>query len=51
MLIRAGRHVPGILMLGQGWSIGETADDLALIAAAGPLDVYRDRLTFLPIGR
>ncbi len=40
-------HMPGIITLNEHMSIGETIQELLLIASAGIPDDYRDRITYL----
>lgn len=47
--LAAGRHVPGIFILNPKMSLGETADEPALIWAASRPNEYRDQLLYLPI--
>ena len=47
--LAAGRHVPTIFILNDGMSIGQTAEELALISAAVQPDEYADMIRFLPI--
>ena len=44
-----GQHVPGILILNERMSIGETIEELFLIAEEGLPSDYQDRITYLPI--
>lgn len=44
-----GRHVPGILTLNSEMSVGETIDELLLIATASDSSEYRDLITYLPL--
>src|SRR5262245_2253020 len=43
-----GRHVPGIFILNSGMGIGETIDELILVAMASFKDEFQDRITYLP---
>ncbi|MBC8449542.1 MAG: DUF5615 family PIN-like protein [Chloroflexi bacterium] len=45
----AGRHVPGIFILHNKMSLGETVDELALIWLATEPDEYTDLISFLPV--
>lgn len=47
--IAEGRHVPGILILSANLSIGETLDELTLIARAAFDDEYQDQIVNLPL--
>ena len=44
-----GRHVPGILVLSERMSIGETIEELLLIAEEGLPSAYEDCITYLPV--
>ncbi len=44
-----GRHVPGIFILNPKMSIGETIEELILIAEASRDDEYQDCITHLPL--
>ena len=44
-----GHHVPGILILNERMSIGETIEELLLIAEEGIPSAYQDQITFLPV--
>ncbi len=46
-----GHHVPGILILSEHMTVGETINELWLIWATSSGDEYRDTITFLPIGQ
>ena len=45
----AGRHVPGILILNSKLTIGQTIDELTLIAEAAFDEEYRDQIVHLPL--
>lgn len=47
--LAAGRHVPGILILSQNMSVGETVEELALIWGASQEGEYQDRIAYLPV--
>lgn len=47
--LATGRHVPTIFILNDGMSIGQTAEELALISVAMQPDEYADMIRFLPI--
>ena len=49
--LQAGRHVPGILILSNKLALGETAEDLYLIAVASQPEEYADLIRHLPISR
>ena len=42
-------HIPGIITLNAEMSIGETLEELLLIAEVGEPDDFRDRIEYLPI--
>ncbi|MDY7013129.1 MAG: hypothetical protein SVX43_05915 [Cyanobacteriota bacterium] len=44
-----GRHIPGIFILNPKMSIGETIEELILIALASEDYEYRDYITHLPL--
>jgi hypothetical protein len=44
-----GRHVPGIITLNANMSIGDTIEELILIAEVDTGDNYRDCIEYLPI--
>ncbi len=44
-----GRHVAGIFILNAEWSIGETTNELLLIALAAALEEYYDQTIYLPV--
>ena len=44
-----GRHVSGIFILNTEWSIGETTNELLLIALAAAAEEYYDQITYLPV--
>jgi len=44
-----GRHLPGILVMNDKMSIGETVDQLYLIWVASTGDEYLDRMVYLPL--
>lgn len=43
------RHIPGIFILNSNMSIGETIDELILIAECAFEDEYQDQIVYLPI--
>ena len=47
--LAAGRHVPGIFILNPNLTMGQTADELALIWGAATPDEYADQLKYLPV--
>jgi hypothetical protein len=44
-----GLHVPGVLVMNAGMSIGETIDELLLIWGASQEKEYRDRIWYMPL--
>lgn len=44
-----GGHVPGIFILNPSLSIGETLEDLKLVAEVSLEDEYQDRIEYLPL--
>ena len=42
-------HIPGILQLNPNMGIGETLEELVLIAAASLEGEYQDRISYLPL--
>lgn len=44
-----GRHANGILTLSENMSLGETVEELVLIASASKPSEYRDLIFYLPI--
>ncbi|MBC6475981.1 MAG: DUF5615 family PIN-like protein [Hormoscilla sp. GM102CHS1] len=47
--LASGRHVPGIFILNDNLSIGDTIEELIIIALASTVDEYRDRISYIPI--
>jgi hypothetical protein len=47
--LAADRHIPGIIALNPVMSLGDTLDDLWLIATAADEARYRDRIAYLPM--
>jgi hypothetical protein len=47
--IAQGRHIPGIITLNSEMSVGETLEELLLIAEVGDPEDYRDRIEYLPV--
>ncbi len=43
-----GRHIPGIITLNEDMSVGETIEELILIAEPAPSAYYQDRIEYLP---
>ncbi len=44
-----GRHIPGILILNERMNMGETIEELLLIAEEGIPSAYQDCITYLPV--
>ena len=42
--LEAGGHVPGILMVGEDFSVAQLSEDLLLIWGASEAEEWRDRL-------
>lgn len=49
--LAAGRHVPGIITINLSQSIGQTVEELIIIAGASFEDEYQDRIEYLPLTR
>lgn len=49
--LAAGRHVPGIITINLSQSIGQTVEELIMIAGASLDDEYQDRIEYLPLTR
>lgn len=47
--IAEGRHVPGILVLNKNMSMGQTIEELLVVAEAAFDDEFQDRIDFLPV--
>ena len=47
--LAAGRHIPGILVINVSMSMGDTIDELILIARASADEEYQDLIVYLPI--
>ncbi|HLL79237.1 MAG TPA: DUF5615 family PIN-like protein [Ktedonobacteraceae bacterium] len=47
--VARGRHIPGIITLNAEMSIGETIEELILIAEVGNPHEYVDRIVYLPV--
>jgi len=46
---RKGRNIPGIFILNDKLTIGQTIDELSLIAQASFNDEYQNRIIHLPL--
>lgn len=44
-----GRHATGIFILNAEMSVGETVEELILIASASSAEEYQDQIIYLPI--
>lgn len=44
-----GQHVPGIFQLSPSMSVGETIEELMLVALASLEGEYADRISYLPL--
>lgn len=49
--INQGRHVPGIFILNPNMGIGETIEELILIAGMSDDDEYQGTIKYLPLTR
>jgi hypothetical protein len=47
--LEAGGHVPGILMVGEDFSMAQLVEDLILIWGVSETEEWRDRLIYLPL--
>ena len=47
--LSAGRHLPGLFILSERLSIGETIEELLLIWEEASFDEFTDRVNYLPI--
>jgi predicted nuclease of predicted toxin-antitoxin system len=47
--LSAGRHIPGIIVLGDDLSFGGNLEELLLIAVAARSDELRDQIVYLPV--
>lgn len=47
--LATGRHAPGIFILNAERSVGETIEELLLIASASPPEEYQDQIIYLPL--
>ena len=47
--LAAGRHIPGVFQVPDGWSAESLFDELLLIAGAGFAGEYADQIRYLPI--
>jgi len=43
------RHIPGIITLNLEMGIGDTVEELILIAEVGNPEEYQDRIEYLPV--
>ncbi len=49
--LASGRHIPGIFTIDANQSIGQTVEELIIIAEASFEDEYQDRIEYLPLSR
>jgi hypothetical protein len=47
--LEAGRHIPGIIWLRPGVSLGRIIEELYLIWEASTAEEYQDALLFIPL--
>lgn len=47
--LKQERHVPGIITLNAEMSVGDTIEELILIAEEAALSEYQDRIEYLPV--
>ena len=47
--LTSGRHVPGIFTLNPEMSVGQTIEELLLIATASGDSEYQDHIVYLPV--
>lgn len=47
--LEKGRHVPGILLLRRGVTMGQVIEELLLIWHASEAQEYRDQIKYLPL--
>lgn len=47
--LTGGRHVPGVLVLNDDMTIGETVDELYLLWKAAAVEEYADQINYLPV--
>ncbi|NCO41784.1 MAG: hypothetical protein COZ06_04190 [Armatimonadetes bacterium CG_4_10_14_3_um_filter_66_18] len=47
--LRHGGHVLGIFILNPGMTVGQTVEELVLIAVAADPEHYADRVNYLPV--
>jgi len=44
-----GQHIPGIFQINPSMSVGETIEELVLVALASLDDEYSDQISYLPL--
>jgi hypothetical protein len=44
-----GHHIPGIFQINPSLSVGETIEELVLVALAYLNNEYRDQISYLPL--
>jgi len=47
--LAAWRHIPGVLILSHGMTVGEVLDELLLVAVASDAREYQDLVIYLPM--
>lgn len=47
--VRAGKMMPGVLVRRQALPLGQSIDELQLIAVCGDAEDFRDQVRFLPL--
>lgn len=47
--LNLGGHIPGIFILNPSLSMGETLEELIVVAEAALEDEYQDRIEYLPL--
>lgn len=47
--LKQGRHVPGIITLNAEMTVGDTIEELILIAEEASVSDYQDRIEYLPV--
>lgn len=47
--LKAGRHIPGILILPRHWALGQVLDALQLVWGASLPGEYQDQITYLTL--
>ena len=47
--VSQGHHIPGIIIPNDGMTVGETIEELILIAQIGTVGDFQDRIGYLPV--